>query len=201
MKPRSIVIICVLMTLVSPLWAQNNEAEASKAVIETQRQGSQTIAISVGGNVPLFILPKDPDATESVTLGVGASFGLQYQYFIANHISLGGSLYGSFSSTIAGQSLFVAPISAHAAYWWDAAPMEYTAGMDLGMTVMRLSGDGMLTPFAKLGGGAYYKIDEAWYIGGQSYFWFIPELHTGSNAGLTRYGAFLEVSVSAVYHF
>jgi len=204
MKQRSIAIICACALVASamPLWAQQDETKkTTQTVIETQRAGSQTIALSVGGNIPLFILPVDAEATETSTLGVGASFGLQYQYFIANHISLGGSLFGSFATTLAGESLFIAPISAHVGYWWDAAPMEYTAGMDLGMTVMRLSGDGMLTPFAKLGGGAFYKIDNSWYIGAEGYLWFIPEIHTGSYSSLTRYGAFVEISASAVYHF
>jgi hypothetical protein len=201
MKRRLLAIVCGLIVFIGPLWAQQTETTKTKAVIESQQKGSQAILLAVGVNVPLFILPADAQATQNNTLGVGAAFGLQYQYFLFDHVSLGGSLFGSFATTLAGQSLFVAPISAHAAYWWGGAPMEYTAGLDLGMTVMRLSGDGMLTPFAKLGAGAYYKLDSSWSLGGQANVWFIPELHVGDYSNLTRYGAFLDVSVSAVYHF
>ena len=201
MKRKLFVTVCALVLCTLPLCAQKAETDAAKAIPESQQKGSQAIALAVGVNVPLFILPADAEATQNNTLGIGAAFGLQYQYFVLNHLSLGGSLFGSFATTLAGQSLFVAPISAHAAYWWGDSPIEYTAGLDLGMTVMRLSGDGMLTPFAKVGGGAYYKLDKSWSLGGLASMWFIPEIHIGEYSELTRYGGFFDVSVSAVYHF
>lgn len=163
-------------------------------------RGGQAIMLQAGVQVPLFILPASSGATESYPLGVGTGFGLSYHYFIADHISLGGSFIGSFNGTVGGRSLFVAPLSARASYWWGRAPMEYNASLDLGGTVMRLSGNGMLTPFAKAGLGAYYQVNGTWSIGGQAYWWFIPEIHRAPDQNLTRYGNIAEVSLAAIYH-
>ena len=48
---------------------------------------------------------------------------------------------------------------------------------------------------------AFVKVSEAWSVGGQLYWWLVPELHFGSESSLTRYGNFLEISVGTVYHF
>lgn len=198
MKSRFLLPLMLVM-LVSAAAAQDGQANDYFGGLH--RKGSQLIELSTGVQAPLFIIPKDISATESSTLGFGASFSLRYQYFVANSVSVGGTLGGAFNGTIAGRSLFLAPISLHAGYWWGTAPMEYTAGIDLGMNVLRLSGKGMITPFAKLGGGVFRQISEAWSLGGQAYWWLVPEIHTGAYADLTRYGNFMEISFSAVYHF
>lgn len=165
-----------------------------------QVRGSQAIILQAGVQVPLFILPESAGATESYPLGVGSGFGLSYHYFLANRISLGASFIGSFNGTVGGRSLFVAPISARGAYWWGRAPMEYNVSLDLGGTVMRLSGNGMLTPFAKAGMGAYYQMNGTWSLGGQAYWWFVPEIHRAPDEALTRYGNIAEISLAAIYH-
>jgi len=153
------------------------------------------------GRSAIFILPADALATEATPLYVGASFSLSYQYFIANRLTIGGSLTGAFNGTVGGRTLFVAPVAFKLGYWWGKQPVEYTVGMDLGASVLRLSGNGMITPFAKLGGGAFAQVSEAWSLGGQVYWWLIPEIHTGTYSSLTRYANSLEVSLGALYHF
>lgn len=163
-------------------------------------RGSQAIFLATGANIPLFILPSEVQDTKA-PLGVGVSFSIGYSYFVADRLSLGGSLTGSFNGTVGGRTLFLAPLSARLGYWFGSSPMEYQVALDLGMNVMRLSGHGMITPFAKLGGGAYRKITDAWGLGLQVFWWLVPELHFGSYADLTRFGNSLEVSVGATYHF
>lgn len=199
---RTLVAFGALILLAGlPLFAQAQEDSGFDYFGGLHKKGSQIISLTTGAEIPLFILPDDAEATESTPLGVGASFSLGYQYFIANRLTIGGSLCGAFNTTIGGRTLFIAPVSAKLAYWWGKQPIEYSASLDLGASVLRLSGDGMITPFAKLGGGAYYQLSEAWSLGGMVYGWFIPEIHLGSYSDLTRYGTFLEISLGAVYHF
>lgn len=200
---RTIAAGILLMLVSLPLFAQNtqNTDEHLEYFGGLHRKGSQIIALNIGMGIPLFILPEDPLATESRPLGLGASFSLSYQYFVANRFTIGGSLTGAFSGTVGGRTLFVAPIAFKMGYWWGRKTLEYNVGLDLGMSFLRLSGNGMITPFAKLGGGLFASVSESWSLGGQVYWWFIPEIHTGSYSDLTRYGNFLEISVGALYHF
>jgi len=197
---RTFAAISVLVLLALPLFAQTS-SEGNDYFGGLHKKGSQIISLSTGAGIPLFIVPADSLATVDRPLGIGASFNLGYQYFIANSLTIGGSLTGAFNGTVGGRTLFMAPIAFKLGYWWGTAPMEYTVGLDLGMNILRLSGDGMITPFAKLGAGMFVKLTQSWSLGGQAYWWLIPEIHTGAYSDLTRYGNFLEISIGALYHF
>lgn len=198
MKRKTAALAALILLAALPLFAQTMNEEDYFGGLH--RKGSQLISLNAGADIPLFILT-DSFAFEQANLGVGASFTLGYQYFIANRLTIGGSLCGAFNGTIGGRTLFVAPIAFKLGYWWGKGTMEYNVGADLGLSILRLSGDGVISPFTKLGGGAYAQVSEAWSLGGLVYWWLIPEIHLGSNSDLTRYGNFLEVSLSALYHF
>lgn len=197
---RTAAALFVLLWIALPLFAQA-EGDGTDFFGGMHKKGSQMISLTTGAGVPLFILPADAAATEAYPLEVGASFSLAYQYFVANSLSIGGSLTGAFNTTIGGRTLFMAPIAFKLGYWWGSEPMEYTVGMDLGLNIMRLSGDGVITPFAKAGGGVFVQLVQNWSLGGQVYWWLIPELHYGSYTSLDRYANFLEISIGALYHF
>lgn len=162
-------------------------------------KGSSTIGISAGVHVPLFVFGGDAVTTED-KLYTGGLFGFQYQHFIAPGFALGASLSGAFNGTLGGGSLFVAPLSFRSAYWWSFLPFEFCLAAEAGGFLMRYDGHGMLGPFAKLGGAAYWRSSPAWSLGIQSYYWLVAELHYGDAANLTRIGNFLELGLSAVYH-
>ena len=201
---RTCAALFVLLCIALPLSAQ---APAQAAEDGTDyfgglhKKGSQIISLTTGAGIPLFILPADATATSAYPLGVGASFSLNYEYMIANRLAIGGSLTGAFNTTVGGRTLFMAPIAFKLGYWWGIAPMEYTVGMDLGLNIMRLSGNGIISPFVKVGGGAFVQIAPFWSLGGQTYWWLVPELHYGSYTNLNRIGNFLEISLGALYHF
>lgn len=160
-------------------------------------RGDQTISLSIGLHIPLFILP---DTSDERKLDLGGSFSFGYQYFVARGLALGGTIAGAFNSTIGDRSLFVAPLSFRTAYWWSFMPFEFDVAAEVGGYISRLSGNGMLGPFAKVGGGAYWRGASSWSVGLQSYLWIVPEIHVGDYADLTQTAGFVEVAVTAVYH-
>jgi hypothetical protein len=64
----------------------------------------------------------------------------------------------------------------------------------------RYNSKGMLGPFAKAGGGAYWRITSGWSVGLQAYFWFVPELHFDPYTDLNALAGYVETSLGAVYH-
>ena len=197
---RTFTVLIILAAMAAAAWAQAPQ-DGTEYFGGLHRQGSQNINLALGAGIPLFILPLDPAATESRPLDIGASFSLGYQYFLLNRFSIGGSLTGAFNTTVGGRTLFMAPLSFKTAYWMGVESLEFNIGAEAGLNIMRLSGNGVITPFAKVGGGAFVKVSEAWSVGGQLYWWLVPELHFGSESSLTRYGNWLELSVGTVYHF
>jgi hypothetical protein len=161
--------------------------------------GDQTISLSVGVDIPLFTFGGDSTSFDP-NINPGGSFSFTYQYFISPGFSLGGSLAGSFNKTVGDRTLFMAPLSFRTAYWWILDPFEFSAAVEVGAYISRISGEGMMGPFAKLGGGVYWRVSNGWSIGVQPYYWFVPEIHAAPYANLTRFGNFFETSISATYH-
>jgi hypothetical protein len=160
--------------------------------------GAQSIGITAGLHIPLFLAPVTGGGVKNIDLG--GSFSFAYQYFVARGWALGGKIAASFNSTIGGSSLFSLPLGFTASYWWSKLPFDFTLGGEAGAYLMRENGKGMFGPFAKAGGAVYWRISPSWGVGLQTNLWFMPEIHYGDYASLSQYGGFVETSLAAVYH-
>jgi len=163
-------------------------------------KGQETISLSASALIPLFIFPASQNPPSYPTLFFGGAFSFTYQYFIAQGLAIGGTIDGAFNGTVAGRSLFTAPLAFRVAYWNTMMPFEFFGAAELGAYIMRLDTKGMFGPFAKVGGGALWKSGPGWSIGLQAYYWFVPEIHTSANSAFTKFGNFLETGLVAVYH-
>jgi hypothetical protein len=160
--------------------------------------GEQLIGLSAGFQIPVFLLPTSGGGVGN--LGLGGSFSFSYQYFVSRGLALGGNIAGAFNGTIGGSSIFIAPLGFTTSYWWSSLPFEFSVLGEAGAYLMRYNGNGIIDPFAKAGGGAYWRATSSWSLGLQAYLWFVPEIHYGSYATLSQYAGFVETSITAVYH-
>jgi hypothetical protein len=195
------LLLCPIAALAqSPSAAPEDPAEPAlaEAPVNPFLPGEQLIGLSAGFQIPVFLEPKTGGGVDN--LGLGGSFSFSYQYFLARGLSIGGNLAGAFNGTIGGSSVFTAPLGVTASYWWAKLPFEFTLLGEAGGFLMRYNGEGMIDPFFKLGGGAYWRATSSWSIGLQAFFWLVPEIHYGDYASLSQYGGFVETSVCAVYH-
>jgi hypothetical protein len=160
--------------------------------------GEQLIGLSAGFHIPVFLTPVNDQGVDNLSLG--GSFSFSYQYFVARGFSIGGNIAGAFNGTIGGKSVFIAPLGATASYWWTKLPFEFSVLGEAGGFLMRYNGEGMLDPFLKAGGGAYWRASSSWSLGLQAYLWFVPEIHYGNYSELSQYSGFVETSIAAVYH-
>jgi len=208
--PSAAVFIAAALIIFVPLAAsaQGEEAkpesppDGSESVNTTPvnpfLRGEQTLQLNVGFQIPAFLAPVTDQGVANLDLG--GVFSFSYQYFLSRGFALGGTISGAFNSTIGGLTVFVAPVGVTAGYWWSRMPFEFCAIGELGGYLMRYNAKGMLGPFAKVGGGAFYRITSSWSLGLQSFFWFVPEIHYGEYSDLTQFSGFVEASVAAVYH-
>jgi hypothetical protein len=212
MNPRSAAVLAAALFLLPPaVFAAGDQADPSEgAPVAAPADGSsiaepsdnpflpgeQTISLAAGLHVPAFLVPDGGVGN----LGLGGSFSFSYQYFVSRGFAVGGNIAGAFNNTISGLSVFTMPLGATASYWWAMMPFEFSVLGEAGGFMMRHNGEGFLGPFAKAGGGAYWRMTPAWSLGLQAYLWFVPEIHYGDYASLSRYGGFVETSIAAVYH-
>jgi hypothetical protein len=160
--------------------------------------GEQLIGLSAGFHIPAFLAPVTGGGIGNSILG--GSFSFSYQYFVARGFSVGGNIAGAFNGTIGGNSIFTAPLGATVSYWWTKLPFEFSVLEETGAFLVRYNGTGMIGPFFKGGGGAYWRATPSWSLGLQAYLWFLPEIHYGKYSSLSQYGGFVETSLAAVYH-
>jgi hypothetical protein len=198
MKPTTAGALAFLL-LCPAIAAYAQEGSAKAANVLSYEKGDQMISLAAGTTIPLFTFGGDSTTLESKYYA-GGSFSIGYQYFLTHGLAIGGTLASSFNKTWGGRSLFIAPLSFRTAYWWNFRFFDLSVGIELGAYVSRVSGETMFGPFAKAGGGIYWRLTNDWSLGFQTYYWFVPEIHTGSYADLTRFGNIMEAGIYAAYH-
>lgn len=179
--------------------AEGAEPAAAATEASPFLPGEQVIGLAAGLQIPAFITTYQ-NGSDASNLYLGGSFSFSYQYFVQRGLAIGGNLAGAFNNTIGGLSLFTAPLGFTASYWWSSLPFEFSVLGELGGYITRYDSKGMIGPFAKAGGGAYYRIASGWSLGLQAYFWLVPELHTGDYTNYNALAGFVETSIGAVYH-
>jgi len=218
MKPHSAAVLALAALLLLPLAglaadspdpaagpAPNSPPASSDSPVLEEAQaspylpGEQLLGLSAGLQIPVFLEPVTGHGKSNLQLG--GSFGFSYQYFVARSFAIGGNIAGAFNGTIGGATVFVAPLGATASYWWTRLPFEASVLLETGAYLMRYNNSGIIDPFAKAGGGVYWRAAPSWSLGIQAYLWFVPEIHYGSySPSLNQYGGFVETSIAAIYH-
>jgi hypothetical protein len=160
--------------------------------------GEQSIGLSLGLHIPALMQTAIGSSTSNLYLG--GSFSFSYQYFIERGLAIGGNLAGAFNNTIGGLSVFTAPLGFTTSYWWSALPLEFSVLGEVGGYVSRYNSKGIIGPFAKAGGGAYWRVAPGWSVGLQGYYWLVPEIHSSTYQSLDALTGFVETSIGAVYH-
>jgi len=215
MKPHSAAILALAALILLPLSALHAEGPDTSAPAiappatgeapsteETPSSpflpGEQQLELSAGFHIPAFLLPIAGAGAGNLYLG--GSFGFSYQYFVARSFAVGGNLSGAFNGTIGGSTVFLAPLGATASYWWTKLPFEFSVLAEGGAYLMRYNNNGIIDPFAKAGGGIYWRAAPSWSLGIQTYLWFVPEIHYAGYEYLNQYAGFVETSIGAIYH-
>jgi hypothetical protein len=180
-----------------------SQPKAEEAPVSPFLPGEQTIGLSAGLQLPAFLLPESGGGVGNLGK-LGGSFSFSYQYFVARGLALGGNIGGSYNGTIGGNSMYVVPLGFTTAYWWTKLPFEFSVLGEAGAFLMRYKytdgSTGMIDPFLKAGGAAYWRATSSWSLGLQTYLWFVPEIHYGSYADLSQFAGLVETSLAVVYH-
>lgn len=203
-RTTTIVAFAIAFTLgAGALAAQGTESGEGPGIAAAAEptnpfvKGNQTLALSAGSAIPLATFGGETVAANSYP---GFAFSLGYQYFVERGIAIGGTAAGSFNGTLAGRSLFTAPLGFRVALWGAKVPFELFGAAELGINIQLLDALVHAGPFAKVGGGALWKGPDGWSLGAQAYGWVVPEIHFGETSAKTRVGTYLELGLLAVYY-
>jgi hypothetical protein len=201
------LIILLLMTLIFTgiIYSQSDENDEYIGTV-AYTQGEQLFSLNAGAVFPLFTLNLSPAAAEPAVVAldavkVGVAGALKWGTFVADNLLVGAELSGMFSLT-ANRTLSMVPLSATAAYYFLAYPFEFPVYLNAGLSFNSLGDYFVVTPSVKPGFGAYWNMDGEWAFGLNFDYWFMPDIYFNEEfADQSRIGNFLQISLSAVYHF
>ena len=203
----SFFVILLLMSGVA-LFAQEEEPPEDTPVsppadtvwddynLSVYNKGDKTFNITLGILIPLFFSGL-PDGN-SHNLSVGGTGTLSFNYFLTPHFFVGAELSGVFASTIGKSMLYMVPFGARVGYQFVFRRFEFPLSLMIGAAPQKHGNEGYFGFILKPGASAFWRFNPDWSFGLNTIWWFVPQWPKGGN---DVYGNFLEVTLTARYHF
>ena len=151
--------------------------------------------------VPLFLLPGPVSLLTGnpphLSLGVVGS--LAWAAYVAPQVRLGMDIAGDFTLSPNGNSLLMLPFVAKASYIFTAYPFEVPVTLGVGMNIVKYVDKSTIDLLLRPGVSGYWIFNSSWSFGLNLNWWF--DMKFAPNPTQSRIGNFLEISLSALYHF
>ena len=158
--------------------------------------GDRNFIISLGVLIPTFF-GGDIENNEH-GLRLGGTGSLAFNYFLNSNFFVGGELAGSFSGTRGGNMLYMVPFGVRAGFQFLLHRFEFPVSVMLGGIASRYLDRGYFGLIVKPSASAYWRFSPEWSFGLNSAWWFVPQWPRNGNK---VYGNFMELTLSARYHF
>ena len=201
MNLKKLTFFCLIFAiLIINMNAQDDEYEASDSMYDL---GDQVFTIRAGLFLPLFFMSADY-SFYSTNLSLGGIGALEWSAFINSKITLGGELSGMFAFSPNDRVLYMIPLTFKAAYYFRKYPFEFPIYCGAGINLSTI-GDSFHADFIlKPGASVFWNFNQEWSFGFNAVYWWVPQIYSGSglvSASHTKFGNFLETTLSAMFRF
>ena len=165
-------------------------------IVTPYSAGDRTFIISLGALFPTVFGGAIENNQHGIRLG-GLISGA-FNYYITPNIFVGGELSGSFNGTRGGNMLYMIPFGVRAGYQFLFNRFEFPVTLMVGGAAQRYLGRGHFGPIIKPSVAGFWRFSPEWSFGLNSAWWFVPQWPSD---GPTVYGNFMELTLSARFHF
>jgi hypothetical protein len=162
-------------------------------------RGDKIFSMSLGVLFPAVFLNERGQTYEG-NVNLGGTGSLAFFYFFTGHWFLGGEIQGMFASTLGETMLYIIPMGLRGGYQFYLGPFEFPLSLMVGMAPMTHLATNHLGLFIKPEASAYWRFNTSWSFGVNTGWWFVPQWPK-DQPGRSRYANFLELTLSARYHF
>ncbi len=196
--------LLLIFTLIPilPLCAQ--EEPPQEEAPSFYQLGDQVFSVQAGLFIPLYYRNPYDFSTAPANLTLGGTGGLEYSSFINSTMTLGLGLKGMFAYTPTDRLLSMFPITAKFTYYLSKYyPFEFPLYVNAGLCISRLESETFYGPTIIPGAAAIWNMSSTWGFGINMEYWWVPMWYGPSNdlADQSRFGNFMDISLSATYHF
>jgi hypothetical protein len=159
--------------------------------------GEQNFSFSVGVVQPMFFNGEDGRAAKNVNTGY--SLLIAYNYYLAPHFFLGGEISGMFATTLGENMLYIVPFGLRVGYEFVFNRFELPVSLMFGAATQKYLETDYFGFFLKPTVSFFFRFNPDWSFGLNTAWWIVPEWTSESRKDMT--GHFLEITLSAKYHF
>ena len=201
---------CLILFLIGvlPLAAQeeaqeeDHEDEIPSIIWDTYvpdlyRSGDRTFIITLGPIFPTFFTGSGMEG-DSSNLRFGGTGSLAFNYFISPGWFIGGELGGMFAATGGRNMLFIIPFGPRIGYQFVIERFEFPFTLMIGAAPQRYLEKGYFGLIIKPSASGFFRFNADWSFGLNAQWWMLPQWPANDKNVL---GNFLELSLSARYHF
>jgi hypothetical protein len=159
--------------------------------------GDKTFTITLGMIIPTYFTGDDITNNRH-GLKLGGTGTLAFSIFLTPRFFVGAELSGMFSSTRGKNMLYMVPFGARIGYQFVFRRFEFPITLMIGAAPQKYIENGYIGLILKGGVSVFWRFNPDWSFGLNGNWWFIPQWPKN---GYNAYGNFMEVSLSARYHF
>jgi hypothetical protein len=196
--PLSVALLAVLLLCAFPLAAQEPPEGETAPVVSAYALGDQVLSLSLGPFIPLFFLAND-GTVSSTNLTVGGTGSIAWSAYLTGAIRVGAEIGGVFAFSPNMNVLLMLPILARAQYVMTFFPIEVPLSLGVGMNIVKYNDLATIDLLIKPGASAMWIYDSKWSFGLNLAWWW--DMQFSSEPLKSRTGNFLEVSLTALYHY
>jgi hypothetical protein len=158
--------------------------------------GDKTFNISLGIIVPTVFAGSGLEGPHNVNLGGTGS--LAFNFFLNSHLFVGGELGGMFAPTKGKNMVYIIPFGVRAGWQFVVGRFEFPLTLMIGAAPQKYLDKGYFGLIIKPGASGFFRFNPDWSFGLNANWWMVPEWPKNGKSVL---GNFLEVTLSARYHF
>lgn len=164
-------------------------------------RGDQTFIISLGVTFPALFMGDSINTSWFFenNINLGGTGSLSYNYFFGPHFYIGGELGGMFSSTLGQNMYYVVPMGFRMGYQITLNRFEIPINVMIGMAPQIHRDKNYLGLIVKPGASLFWRLNMDWSFGLNTFLWWLPQWTSESSKNIN--GSFLELTLSARYHF
>ena len=161
--------------------------------------GDQVLSIGLGPFIPIFFLSFD-GLVAATNLTVGGYGSLQWNTYLSNSARIGVEVGGCISFGPNRESLLMLPIMFKGSYVLYSNPFEFPISLSIGMNVLKYQSFSSLDLLIKPSISGYWAYNKEWSFGLNISYWWDLQI-SRSEPEQSRMGNFIDISLSALYHF
>lgn len=212
---RTWLLFLIVFISVMPLFAQENDDEDDSYLPSIDSDwdsytpdiyslGDKIFTVSGGVLFPtVFAGPGvNPDNSQPYkNIIVGGIGSLAYSYFLNAHFFVGGEVSGVFAATIGKNMLYIIPFGAHVGYQFLLGRFEFPVSFMIGGAPQLHAEKSYFGMIFKPSVSGYFRFSSDWSFGLNVKWWMLPQWPKGEDIGRDVLGNFLELTLTARYHF